>query len=347
MKVFRVMLVLAALAVLLHGCGESGETTGDEPAKTVARDAQPQKEPPADSEKRHLDVDLNGYNGPETVGILIAKKRDYFGDVGVGVTPFSPVTPDRPVPYVIEGPVDLAVAQEPQVMMAKSKGAPLEILGSVIAQPTAAMIWPKDSKILEIADLEGKTIAYPGVPFQKAFLESVLADAGLTLDDVKLENVGYDLVPSLVKGKADAIFGGSANMEGARLRSRGMELVVSPVEKLGIPAYSELVVFARSDRIAEEPKVFAAFMAALEKGTAAAVEDPEAAVDVIEGRSERDINIEREAREAQVEATLPLLSRSGDVEPAQAERLGKWMHSEGMIETVVPTEALFASTAER
>ena len=41
-------------------------------------------------------------------------------------------------------------------------------------------MWLPDSGIEEISDLKGKTIAYPGVPFQKDFLEYILEGAGLS-----------------------------------------------------------------------------------------------------------------------------------------------------------------------
>jgi putative hydroxymethylpyrimidine transport system substrate-binding protein len=62
----------------------------------------------------------------------------------------------------------------------------------------------------------------PGLAFQRRFLEYILNQAGLTLDDVKVKSVGNDLVPALVSGRADALSGGSRNLEGADLESHGI-----------------------------------------------------------------------------------------------------------------------------
>ena len=35
------------------------------------------------------------------------------------------------------------------------------------------MIWLRGSGIESVADLKGKTIAYPGIPFQKDFLAAI------------------------------------------------------------------------------------------------------------------------------------------------------------------------------
>ena len=109
---------------------------------------------------------------------------------------------------------DIAVAQQPQVALAKDHGAPIVAVGSLVSQPTAAMIWLKGSGVKDVADLKGKTIAAPGIPYQDEMLESILEKAGLNPDDVEVKHVGYKLMPALLHGKADAIFGGSWNVEG-------------------------------------------------------------------------------------------------------------------------------------
>ena len=53
--------------------------------------------------------------------------------------------------------------------------------------------------------------------------------------------------------------------------SAGANPRVVPVDRLGIPTYDELVLVADSDRVAEDPEAIRLFIAALERGTRAAV----------------------------------------------------------------------------
>ncbi|MGN6815968.1 MAG: ABC transporter substrate-binding protein [Solirubrobacterales bacterium] len=283
---------------------------------------------------------LDGWEGPGTAGILMAEGRGYFADVGLRVDSLVPATPERSVEYVVNGTDDIGVAQEPQVVLAKDKGAPIVILGSLIPEPTAAMVWAKKSGIRDIADLKGKTIAIPGVPFQREFLEGILAKEGLRPGDVTIKVVGYKLVPALISGRADAIFGGSWNLEGVELESRGLEPVITRVQDLGVPAYDELVVIARTDRISEEPELGRDFMSAVARGTAAAVEDPEEVLSRLAGAVEANPATSEKALRAQVEATIPLLSESGEVSPQQARDLVDWMYEQGMIQRKVPVGTL-------
>lgn len=187
---------------------------------------------------------LDEHEGPTSAGIIMAAKRGYFADVGLSVWIGDPQTPNRPVRYVSDGTVDLGITHLPEVALAQERGAPIVAVGSLVPRATAAMIWTKDSKIKDMADLRGKTIAITGLPFQERFLDSVLARHGLTRKEVKVKKVSYELVNSLLFGRADAIFGGSWNLEGIELEQLEMKPTITRFKGFGIPAYDELVVMA-------------------------------------------------------------------------------------------------------
>lgn len=292
---------------------------------------------------REMSITLDGYSGPENLGVLMAKWEKYFDEVGINLTTYAPNEPSRPVRYTAEETVDIGISREPELVLAQSEGIPVVAIGSLVSEPTAAMIWLGKSQINGIADLKGKTIGTAGMPMQEELLKGVLADAGLSPADVTLKDVGYNMVPTLFKGKVDAIFGASWNLEGAQLETLGADPVITRVEDLGIPPYEELLVIAREDRVKKEPQLFRDFMAAVTRGTATSVEDPDLAFEVVNENVESDFRVAPKAREAQVEATLPLLSESGEMDPAQAKRLVDWMYSEGMVKKKPPVSSLLTN----
>lgn len=314
-------LTLLVVPIGLTGCG-GGESSSAEEDATLPRGL------------REVRVSLNRYVGPEHAGLLMAEANGYFADVGLKVVLDPPGGPRPPILYLLSKLIDsdFSVSHQPQVVIAAENRRPIVSVGSLIASPTAAFIWLKGSGIESVSDLKGKTIAVPGLRFQVSFLESLLARAGLKLEDVKVRSVGYDAVPDLVDGHADAIFGGSSQLEGIELRSLGREPVITPVRSMGIPSYEELVLIATDELASEEPDLIRGFMSALSRGTAAATREPLAVVNEIERHIEPSPVSSRKAREAQVAAILPLLSEGGYMDPEQAERLIAWMHAEGMIE---------------
>lgn len=333
MRGCRQLLAGALAAVLIAGCGASADTGG-----STAPATSPEV-PPLPAE---IKVSLDGYKGPENAGLLMAEKLGYFDDVGLNVWLGSPVVPSNTVFYVATRMDEIGVAPLPRVAIARENELPIVAIGSVIPRPTEAMIWLEGSGIQSMADLRGRTIGIPGVPFQKDLLRTVLEKAGLPPGRVEVKPVGHRLVPALMKGEVDAIFGGSPNIEGVALASRGAEPVVKPVQDFGVPAYDELAVITREDRAAADPRAMRAFMSAVRRGTAAALKHPRAAAKLIVNGPESDPRTTQKETEAQLKATLPLLSRTGGLNSEQTDEFLDWMREHGMIERAVPASELFA-----
>jgi putative hydroxymethylpyrimidine transport system substrate-binding protein len=316
----------ALIALSLGGCGggEAADTARAAPLETVL-------------------VTLDGNINAANIGLRIAQKRGYFEDEGFEVSATDPSQPGQAVPFVAGADDEFGIVQEPQVVMAGAKDAPVVAVGSVISQPTNALIWLKRSKIRSIADLKGKSIALPGIPYQKQFLKVILAKAGLTLEDVKLRSIQYRLLRALLSGRVDAIFGASWNVEGEALKAQGEEPVIRRVQDFGIPDYEELVVIAYADRVRREPETVRSFMSALSRGIAEAEQNPKATAKLILEDSEHNPLIGPKAIGASVDATLPLLSRDQAIDLGKAKGLIAWMHKQGMIENEPAVAGLFTN----
>jgi putative hydroxymethylpyrimidine transport system substrate-binding protein len=342
-KLIRLVVSVAIVAALLSGCGTdgNGESNGggssSQAAETIAEPL------PAAQQDRSFWIAMDGWDTAETIAFPIAEARDYFSKYQFEILTLSPVTPKLSIPDVVKGQDAFGIVNAPEAVIARDRGAPIVIVGSFVRKPTAAIIWPKESGIGVLADLKGKTVAIPGLAFQKDFLGVALERAGLTLDDVKVKTVGNNLVPALLHGRADAIFGGSANVEGATLREEGVDPVVTPVASFGAPAYEELVFVAREKWAAENPQSVRDLLSALARGAAAAVANPKNATETLEADGERDPRISPQARAVEVKETLPLLSTTLVPAPGRAQELIDWMHEEGMIQTKFPASELLAS----
>jgi putative hydroxymethylpyrimidine transport system substrate-binding protein len=283
---------------------------------------------------KRQNVSLDGAVGPANIGVRLAADRGYFEGIGIQAEVAKPAFPARPAAYVTNGFDEFGLTQLPQLLIARDRGMPLTAIGSIVPQATAAMIWLKRSKIGGIAGLKGKTIGIPGVAFQEEFLPKILERSGLKPEDVTIKKVHYGPISALVSGRVDAIFGATWNIEGAALEARGLDPVIKRVTSLGVPDYDEVVVIARSDLVAEEPELVREVMSTIRQGVADAREDPAAAAEAIAEDAGAGLELDGKEVRAGLDATRPLLSESGRLDPARAEQLARWMHEEGMIQEV-------------
>jgi putative hydroxymethylpyrimidine transport system substrate-binding protein len=346
MKTFWLILAVLA-AALFAGCGGGGgsETAeGTQAASTKdagsAGKQAPKKDPRDSGRVATIYIAMDGWDSAETVSLLMAEKLGYFKKKRIYPITLSPVTPKLTIPDVVKGQDAIGVAHGPEAVAARDKGAPIVIVGNVLQQSTAAFIWTKESGIKGIADLKGKTIAIPGLNFQQSFLINVLTEGGLTESDVNVISVGNDLVPALLKGRADAIFGGSAEVEGVNLASHGLEPVVTPVTDLGVPDYDELVLVARRNVAEENPALMKDFVKAVAHGAYVATDKPEVATKALVASGESDPEIGPAAMQEQVGASVGKLSDSGYVDPARFQHLIDWMYENEMISEAYSVDEL-------
>jgi putative hydroxymethylpyrimidine transport system substrate-binding protein len=329
MKAPRIYSIAVAIALLtavvgLSACGQKSEDTTGE--------AQP------------FSLTLDFYPNPDHAGIYMAQKLGYFKEAGLDVSVDAPSDPAAPIKLVAAGRTDLAISYEPEVMLARQQGLDVVAIAALVNRPLTSMIWLKKSGIKGVGDLKGKTIATAGIPYQDAFLKTILSRVHLSPADVKSVNVGFGLLPALVSGSAQAMLGGYLNVEAIDLRERGKQPVVTPVDKLGVPTYDELVLVADPERLEEEPEKYRLFIAALERGTNAAAKQPGAATTAI---TEANHDLEPKLTAAEVKATLPLLSARlpgkpyGYMDPKAWEAFAGWMRDNELVDSSLrPSEAL-------
>ena len=317
-------VVLLALALGLAACGEKSDDTSGE--------AQP------------FSLTLDFYPNPDHAGIYMAQKLGYFREAGLNLSIEAPSDPSLPIKQVAAGRSDLAISYEPEVALAREQGLDVIAVASLVNRPLTSLIWLKKSGIKGVGGLKGKTVATAGIPYQAAFLKTILSRVQLTPSEVKEVNVGFGLLPALIGGSAQAMLGGYSNVEGVDLRQRGEAPVVTPVDKLGVPTYDELVLVANQKNLEAEPEAIRLFLAALQRGTEAAAKDPKAATAAV---LEANHALEPKLTEAEVKATLPLLSARvgskpyGYMDPKEWEAFAGWMRDNGLVqELLTPAELL-------
>jgi putative hydroxymethylpyrimidine transport system substrate-binding protein len=321
MKGFSSLALLLVFAGALVGCGGGGSD-----------------EAGASASSQEGVVKLHALAGPDDLAILMAQKQGFFEKAGLDVQLAPPVSPDETISAVANGEDDLGIVQMPQLVLAKEEGSPVVAVASVVPLATATIIWSKASGARMVAELKGKTIGVTGIPYQEGFLESALARHGLSLQDVQIKQVGSQLVPALREGRVDAIFGGALNKERVELEAEGPELTIKSSRVLGIPPYEEFVLIAKPSTVAEDPKLVRDFVTAMASGVEAATEDPQTSADLVtESESPAP---DPTVVKTQVEATLGVLSRTGEMEVGFARRLVDWMYEQHMIEEKVPLKAL-------
>jgi putative hydroxymethylpyrimidine transport system substrate-binding protein len=319
-RLFTTLLVLLAA-----GCGGSAATgSGGGPA-------------PQD-----VSLQLDWYPNPDHVGVFTGIDHGMFAARGLRVSVHTPSDVADPLKLVAAGRVDLGISYEPELFFAQQEDAPVVAVAAIVPRALNSIIARGDEGIHSLGDLRGHTIGEDGSKSTAAYVDTVLRDAGLDPgNDVDTVNVGFNLVPALLGGKVDAIAGAFQNIEGAQLRARGVDPVVFPVDRYGVPTYDELVLVANRDRLSSDDayrRRTRAFVAGLSAATMWARSHPAAALAVMRRHSSRDY---RGVLAVSVPATLRLLDTSS-LDPTAWTAFGDWMYRQGLLDRKPDGAALVA-----
>jgi putative hydroxymethylpyrimidine transport system substrate-binding protein len=313
---------LTALAFVLAACGEKSESLQGEP-------------------KAHgFDLALDWFPNPDHVAIYEAEKGRYFADVGLDVKTHVPSDPAAPIKQVAAGRVDLAISYEPEVLLARDQGLPVVAVAALVQRPLTSLMSREPG--ITTRKLKGGRVGTAGIPYQSAYLKTILERAGVKPSSVKETNVGANLLPAMLSRKVDATLGAFWNVEGVELAQRVCpksirncrDLTVTPVNELGVPDYDELVLVANADKLDEKRDDLRLFIGALAKGAREARRDPRgSAAALLDANPDLKPKTTRES----VRVTLPALFPGsglpwGYLDPAQWRAYGAWMSSHDLLE---------------
>ena len=201
-KLALLMGVAALAALLLAACGEARTTSI--PSASGA---------PTQS----LTLMLDWFPNADHVGIYKAQADGDFARAGLDVHIQTPTNPATPLQLLQAGKVDVAVSYEPELMLARDKGAPLVAIGAIVQRPLTAIVSLGSKHIRTAAQLRGKTVGDAGIPYQQAYLKTILQRSGVPRSSVKEVNVGDNLVPAMLSGRVDATLGAYWNYEAIQL----------------------------------------------------------------------------------------------------------------------------------
>ena len=223
------------------------------------------------------------------------------------------------------GSVDVGSTAGSAALLARANGSPIQVI-DIYSQPEwSAIVVGPDSGITSLEDLAGTSIAATKGTDPYFFLLQALEEAGLSLDDVEVQNLQHaDGRAALDGGSVDAWAGLDPIMAAAEVES-GDQLIYRNVD---FNTYGFLN--ATEDFIENHPDLAQAVVDAYEQAREWAIENPEetaallaevagidieVATTVIQERSNLDVSGVPGAAQLEVlEKIAPVLVDSGDVQ---------------------------------
>jgi putative hydroxymethylpyrimidine transport system substrate-binding protein len=242
-----------------------------------------------------LTVALDWYPNANHAGLFLAQERGYYADEGLAPEIYTPSDPTTVLQTVGAGRDAFGISYQTDVLLARAAEVPVVSVLALVQTPLQGVMVLADSGIERPADLVGKTVGYPGIPSQEAFLATMLESDGAAMDDIDLVNIDFNLVPALVSGQVDASLGAFWSHEPILAAQEGYATDMLRVDDWGVPPYYELVIAASEETEADRPELIERFLRATRRGYEDAIPDPAAAITALQAASpDLDVPVEEE-----------------------------------------------------
>ena len=235
---------------------------------------------PADGPK-DITLVLDYVPNTNHTGLYVAQELGYYEAQGLNVTIIEPGDNDAATLCAV-GKADFAVTYQENVTYARTAAEPLPIraIAAIIQHNTSGFVFRTDSGITSPKDFEGKVYAGWQAPSEAAVLEAVMKKYGADFSKLTMVGASGSGLGSMTNGiDIQWEFEGWSVIND---RMQGYEVGYLPVNELDIRLdYYTPVIITNETMIANDPETVRAFMTATKQGYEYAIENPEAAAEIL------------------------------------------------------------------
>ena len=338
MKRFAVLALTGVL--MLTGCA-SGTETAQSAAASSEVSAESEKAAEAAKELKELDVVLDWYPNALHAFLYTAIEKGYYEEEGLKVNIRFPSNANDAISLVAAGQADIGLYYQQDVIQARAdQNIPVKSIGAVVQGPLNIILSLKEKNITSPEDLVGKTIGYAGTELSEALIRSIMTDVGADYSDVKMVDVGFDLMSSMTTGNVDATIGCLVNHEVPQMEEEGFEVNWFDLDGYGVPTYYEGIFLANDKAIEQDSETLKAFLRASAKGFADMKADPEAALKtLLDNQNEENFPLSETVERKSMEVLLPMMETADASFLSQSDECWQenidWMLEQGLIDQAV------------
>lgn len=300
----------------------------------------------ADNETEKITFVLDWTPNTNHTGLYVAESLGYFEDQGLEVEIVQPPEGGADA-LVASGRAQFGVSFQDSMApgVAGDNALPTTAVAALIQHNTSGIISRKGEGMDTPKGMEGKKYATWDGPIEVAMIQNVVEQDGGDFSKVEMiPSTVTDEVSALESGSVDAIWIFYA-WAGVKFELTGAETDYFAFKDINpVFDYYTPVVIANNEFLEEEPETAKKFLTALRDGYEYAIENPEAAADILcEAAPELDPELVLASQEYLKDQYKAEVSQWGYIDPERWNAFYQWLNENGLTEAEIPENAGFSN----
>ena len=297
--------------------------------------------PPPSEEIQEVIMMLDWVPNTNHTGIFVAQDQGYFHEAGLEVTIIEPgeVYAEQ---AVSGGAADFGISFQEQLTIARANGVPLVSIAAILQHNTSGFASRGDLDLASPREWESSRYGAYGSPFEEPTLRVLMECDGGDFDQLEVVDTGFaDPLALLSENQIDLAWIFYA-WQGIQAEQQGIDLNLVMLSDWFecIPDYYTPILITSEKMIQEQPEVVRSFVGAITRGYEFAIEDPEAAAQILlQSAPELDTNLVTTSQVWISQQYQADASRWGEQRVQVWEQYTAWMAENGIIQAPIDAQA--------
>ncbi len=293
---------------------------------------------------KEVSIILDWYPNAVHSFLYTAIEKGYFKDEGIKLNIIYPSSPSDSLTLPAAKKADIGISYLNSVIMARAnENVPIKSFGAILQRSVNTVISLKEKNITSPKDFQNKIAGTSGGVLSETYLKSMMKSQNLDANSLKITDVGFELLTSMITNQVDFTIGNMINHEVPVIKEKGIEINYFLIDNFGIPQAYELVLVANDELLNQNKETYTKVLKAMQKGFEDVKNNPSESLNLLLSKQAIDqFPLSETVEKESLEILLPIMETSQNKFLTQTKKIWEnnvnWLYENGIIQKKLPAE---------
>lgn len=293
---------------------------------------------------KEVSIILDWYPNAVHSFLYTAIEKEYFKDEGIKLNIIYPSSPSDSLTLPAAKKADIGISYLNSVIMARAnENVPIKSFGAILQRSVNTVISLKEKNITSPKDFQNKIAGTSGGVLSETYLKSMMKSQNLDANSLKITDVGFELLTSMITNQVDFTIGNMINHEVPVIKEKGIEINYFLIDNFGIPQAYELVLVANDELLNQNKETYTKVLKAMQKGFEDVKNNPSESLNLLLSKQAIDqFPLSETVEKESLEILLPIMETPQNKFLTQTKKIWEnnvnWLYENGIIQKKLPAE---------